>query len=138
MGVIHQTIIDNFDHVIYENGNAYISLRKVKWSEDSDPKLDLRRYVTKPDGGEQMMKGCSFNDDAANELTNVLIEEGYGDTRTCVENLQQRDDFMESLAWAMSDNDKDKMKELFPDIELPDVSEEEENFIDIREELMEG
>ena len=55
---ICQTIIDEFDHIIQEKGNTYISLRKVKWFENSDVKLDLRKYVTNTDGSEKMMKGC--------------------------------------------------------------------------------
>ena len=31
---ISQTIIDEFDHIIQEKGNTYISLRKVKWFEN--------------------------------------------------------------------------------------------------------
>ena len=93
MGTIHQQIINGFDHIISERGNTYISLRKVKWTEDSEVKLDLRKYVTKSDGTEQMMRGCSFDDEAANELTRVLVDTGYGDTRDLIDSLRQREDF---------------------------------------------
>lgn len=96
MATIHQQIIDDFDHIISERGNTYISLRKVKWTEDSEVKLDLRKYVTKADGTEQMMRGCSFDDEAANELTKVLVDTGYGDTREIIDSLRQREDFDKS------------------------------------------
>ena len=54
MSEISQEIVDNFDYIISERGNTYISLRKVKWTPTSEPKLDLRKYVTKSDGNEQI------------------------------------------------------------------------------------
>lgn len=96
MATIHQQIINGFDHIISERGNTYISLRKVKWTEDSEVKLDLRKYVTKSDGTEQMMRGCSFDDEAANELTRVLVDTGYGNTRELIDSLRQREDFNSS------------------------------------------
>jgi hypothetical protein len=134
MAAITQDIIDGVDHVIHENGNAYISLRRVSWN-DAEPKMDLRRYVTKPDGSEQIMKGITFDDKAATELTHALLEEGYGDTRTCLEIMKNRDNFMPSLSWALEAGDKDRLKDIFPDMEWPNMEDDKEEFYDIREDL---
>lgn len=66
------------DHVLEEHGNTFFALRKIKWGSSSDYKLDLRKYYATAEG-EQMSKGCVFNDECANELARVLVEKGYGD-----------------------------------------------------------
>ena len=78
------TVNPELDRIVEEKGNTYISLRKVKWFENSDVKLDLRKYVTNTDGSEKMMKGCSFDEEAGHELTHVLTEEGYEIIKTIV------------------------------------------------------
>lgn len=132
---ICQTIIDEFDHIIQEKGNTYISLRKVKWFENSDVKLDLRKYVTNTDGSEKMMKGCSFDEEAGHELTHVLTEEGYGDTRVILNNIKDRDDFKVSMVRSLSNDDKDLVQKVFPELKLPEPDEIDEEFYDIRGEL---
>lgn len=67
----------NFDFLLEEHANTYISLRKIKWGDRLEAKLDIRKYVATEEG-ERMMKGCSFSDEGAHELTKVLIEQGYG------------------------------------------------------------
>lgn len=132
---ICQTIIDEFDHIIQEKGNTYISLRKVKWFENSDVKLDLRKYVTNTDGSEKMMKGCSFDEEAGHELTHALTEEGYGDTRVILNNIKDRDDFKVSMVRSLSNDDKDLVQKVFPELKLPEPDEIDEEFYDIRGEL---
>ena len=134
---IHQTIIDGFNHIIQEKGNTYVSLRKVQWSSTSDVKLDLRKYVTNTDGTEKMMKGCSFDDEGGHELVHVLTEEGYGDTRTILNNIKDRDDFKMSMVRSLSNDDKELVQGVFPELELPDPDEIDEEFYDIRKELEE-
>lgn len=67
----------NFDFLLEEHGNTYISFRKIKWGDRADAKLDIRKYVATEEG-ERMMKGCSFSDEGANELTKVLVSQGFG------------------------------------------------------------
>ena len=132
---ICQTIIDDYDYIIHEKGNTYVSLRKVKWSENSDVKLDLRKYVTNTDGSEKMMKGCSFDEEAGHELAHVLTETGYGDTRVILNNIKDRDDFKVSMVRSLSDDDKELVQKVFPDFQLPEPDEIDEEFFDIRSEL---
>ena len=68
----------NFDFVIDEKANKYIALRKIKWGNSEEFKLDLRNYVANEDG-ERMLKGCTFiSEETGHELANVLVREGYG------------------------------------------------------------
>ena len=79
----------DFDYTIDEKGNTYIALRKIDWGNKGDYKLDLRKYYAS-DSGETMSKGVTMSDNAADELTKVLLETGYGDdteiANTIIEN----------------------------------------------------
>jgi hypothetical protein len=81
---------DTFDFLIDEKQNTYISLRKVKWGDSAEPRVDLRKYITTANG-ERMSKGVSFmTDEGPHELANVLVEQGYGDTRRILDALATR------------------------------------------------
>ena len=68
----------DYDYILDEKGNTYTALRKIRWGEREEFKLDLRKYYATEDG-ERMSKGCSFNDEAADELAKVLLSTQYGD-----------------------------------------------------------
>lgn len=84
-----------FDFIIEESGNNSINLRKISWN-GRPYKLDLRKYSYK-DGKESMLKGISISDEGANELTGVLIENGYGDTKRIIKALRARENFTEEM-----------------------------------------
>lgn len=121
MSNIKMEIVDGFDNIISEKGNTYISLRKVKWSENAIPKLDLRKYYTNADGEEVISKGVCFDDEGADELTRVLVDSGYGNTREVIDSLSRREDFEQAYNDSINGVD-----------ETPD----EENYIDIRSEML--
>lgn len=94
-GEFSYEVQEGFDFIIEESGNNSINLRKISWN--SRPyKLDLRKYSYK-DGKESMLKGISISDEGANELTGVLIENGYGDTKRIIKALRTRDNFNEEM-----------------------------------------
>jgi len=67
-----------FDFTLEEKANTYLALRRVKWGNSSEFKLDLRKYQA-TETGERMLKGCTFiSDEGANELAKVLIGQGFG------------------------------------------------------------
>ena len=104
---IEYTIKDNFDYVLEEKGNTYISLRKLCWcgadeAEEREGKLDVRKYYTGKDGNEVVGKGVSLTEEGANELVNVLTSNNYGDTKTIINNIKDREDFMPSLVNCLS------------------------------------
>jgi len=90
----------DFDFVIEESGSNSLNLRKIAWNSvegDGKPyKLDLRKY-SYSDGEEHMMKGCTISDKGADELTGVLVEQGYGDTKRIVNALRHRDNFKQEM-----------------------------------------
>ena len=69
---------DGIDQIISEHGDMFLALREVRWSANKDYKLDLRHYRS-DELGDKTLKGCSFNDDEADELTKILLSEGFGD-----------------------------------------------------------
>ena len=88
-------VLEGFDFIIEESGNSSVNLRKISWN-GRPHKLDIRKYAYK-DGQEQMMKGISLTEDGANELTSVMVEQGYGDTKRIIKALRQREDFNKSM-----------------------------------------
>lgn len=90
---IKYKVIDNVDHIFDEKGNTFLALRKISWN-DREPKLDLRKWYVNSEGEETVGKGISFlTEDGPNELTRILVKEGYGDTNELMEYLSKREDF---------------------------------------------
>ena len=94
-GEFSYEVQEGFDFIIEESGNNSINLRKISWN-GRPYKLDLRKYSYK-DGKESMLKGISISDEGANELTGVLVENGYGDTKRIIKALRTRENFNEEM-----------------------------------------
>ena len=78
---------EGVNRVIDEYGNQMIALRKVRWKEDKEFKLDIRKYRFDEEG-EKYDKGLTFlTDDGPGELAKALLEEGYGDDKDIAESL---------------------------------------------------
>jgi len=76
----------------YPGTNSYIALREIRWNENDDFKLDIRKYFVKSDGTESIGKGLSFATPAGpGMLASKLIEHGYGDTSSLTQILLGRD-----------------------------------------------
>lgn len=118
------TVDPDFDHTIDEKGNTFVALRKIKWGDNSEFKLDLRKYYETAEG-ERMNKGVSFTDEGADELTKVLLQEGYGLPSDIYETIKEnRPDVLKKFKDGGDLND---------DIEITKV--EEDDFYDPREML---
>ena len=129
----HLVKFGKLDSTIDEKGSIFIALRKVQWvknGEDPDEtkaKLDLRKYRVDENGDEIAGKGISFlTDDGPNELTKVLIHEGYGNTKEILKELKNRDDFVDSVEHI---NEEDTgsgeyfdMRQLLEDIDTEEAS----------------
>lgn len=89
---ISMDIQEGFDFIIEESGNSSINLRKVSWN-NRPHKLDIRKWNYTTDGEERAMKGIQLTDDGANELTGVLVEQGYGDTKRIINAIKTREDY---------------------------------------------
>ena len=108
---ITMEIQEGFDFIIEESGNSSLNLRKVSWN-GREPKLDFRKWSYQ-DGQERAMKGVTMTDAGADELTGVLVEQGYGNTKRIVKAITKRDEY------------NDVMKHI-DDVEenIPDTSED--------------
>lgn len=84
---IHESLNDIF----YEKGNTYYALRKIAWGDSDNYNVDIRKYYSNTSGEETMSKGVSLSDEAADLLTESLIENGYGNTRQILKSLSKRD-----------------------------------------------
>ena len=48
-------------------------------------------------GEERMRKGISLTDDGADELTHVLVDNGYGNTKKIIKGIRNRMDYQKAL-----------------------------------------
>ena len=89
-------IDDSIDEVFDEGvGNSFLAMRRLRWTNDGQFKLDLRKWITNSDGEEIPGKGFSFiTEEGPENLINVLLKHGYGDTRKTLEGIQDREDFI--------------------------------------------
>ena len=92
---ITMDIIPGFDFIIEEGQNTSLNLRKVSWN-GRDPKLDLRKWSYQ-EGEERAMKGITLSEEGAAELTCVLAEQGYGETKRLIRAIQNRDDYESAM-----------------------------------------
>lgn len=123
-------IIDDFDFILEEKGNSFTALRKLKWSENSTVRLDIRRYIINSEGDEVTGKGVGFlTEDGPDELVKVLVENDYGVTSEILSAIEGRDEFIVSLKRVLSD---EKLEEL-NNVTIEEEEEDEEVYYDPRE-----
>ena len=51
--------------------------------------------------------------------------------------ISDRDDFLESVCRVLSDDNREVLQGVFPDLEFPEPIIDDEEFVDIRNEMME-
>lgn len=75
------------NRIIDEYGNTMIAMRKVRWKDINDYKLDIRKYRF-GENGETPSRGISFlTEEGPGELVKALLEEGYGEADDVAESL---------------------------------------------------
>ena len=110
---------DDFNHIFDEKGNTFLALRKVYWGDSTEPKLDLRKWYTTPNG-EKIGKGFGFlTEEGPGELARILLEKGYGETDQIIEAIKDRDNFKSSLIRVLGN----ETQELGIDLEEGDTSD---------------
>ena len=106
-----------FDFVLEEGANTSINLRRISWN-GRPAKIDIRKWTYK-DGEEHAMKGVGLSDEGANELTGVLVEQGFGETRRIIEAIKKRNDYDGSINTSViSSHDDDGQEEYYDPSEL--------------------
>ena len=97
---INLEIDDSVNEVFDEapGSNSFLALRRLRWSETGNFKLDIRKWYTNSEGEEVAGKGVSFlTEDGPNNLINALMKHGYGDTRGIIDSISTRDDFLPNV-----------------------------------------
>lgn len=94
-------IEDNFDFILEEGQNTSINLRRISWN-GRPSKIDIRKWVYN-DGTERAMKGVSLSDEGADELANVLIEQGFGNTKRIIKAIKAREDYDGSISGSVTE-----------------------------------
>lgn len=118
------------------SGNSFLAMRKLRWDENSNFKIDLRKWFTNSDGEEIAGKGFSFiTEEGPNNLVNCLIDNGFGDTKDIVESISKRDDFIDALAYSERALDALGLDELKDKVKKVAESAEAESFYDPKELL---
>lgn len=119
----------DFDFVLSEGSNNAICLRKISWN-DRPFKIDIRKY-TYQDNEEHMGKGISLEDDAVDNLVEILSSNGYGSTINILKGIKDREDFEEAYQH-MNDPENTYVE----DGELKDYYDPNELLNEDREEIV--
>lgn len=84
------------DHIISETNRSALMLRRLDWGgniDDEDPNsgnLDLRRWTFQEDGTLRALKGVTLRDKEPHDLTQKLVDLGFGDTTKIMRSLSKR------------------------------------------------
>ena len=104
---------DEINEVIEEKGNQFTALRVVEWlKEGEEPnkekgKLELRRWIIEKDGTERANKGLVFmTKEGPHQLTETLVNNGFGDTKNIIKGVLNRDDAKDSITNLFNDNEE--------------------------------
>ena len=124
----------NYNHILTEHGNTYVALRKIQWTDKSEYKLDLRKYVTSSDGEEKAQKGCCFDEETAHELVKTLAATGYGYTDDIIAAIKDRPDFNTGLARALEPGQIELIREIKEERKDEIIDIGEDDYFDIRSE----
>lgn len=101
------TIVENIDHTFEEKGNLFGAVRKIRWGDNPTERLEVRKWISNPDGTETCNKGYTFmTEDGPSELAKTLLGMGYGNTREVLDILQERNDFRKSLNSVLGKDDE--------------------------------
>lgn len=95
------TVEDGYDYIIEESGNSSCNLRRIKFGDGKDWKLDLRKYFI-TETGERMGKGYVFmTEEGPHNLVDTMTKLGYGNTYNILQNIKGREDFHRTLNTAL-------------------------------------
>lgn len=102
---LHLEIDPSLDEVFDEgSGSTFLALRKLRWSETSEFKVDIRKWYVNRDGEEVAGKGVSFlTEDGPTNLAVAMAKHGLIDPVLMTDNMAKTDPEMlvEATAHAM-------------------------------------
>lgn len=108
-------IFEGADDIFDERGSTFLAMRRVAWysegKEEPSPekaRLELRKWLINKEGEEIPYKGFSFlTENGPHDLTKMLVQKGYGDTKELLIALKDRADFKESVEHMYDDSTSD-------------------------------
>ena len=123
----HLELDDSVNEIFDEaSGNSFLALRRLRWSENSDFRLDIRKWFTNSDGEEIAGKGVSFlTEEGPANLIEALLRNGYGDTLKTLNGIKDRDDFLVSVKQILNENNID-----INSVELPTIDSIDGDYYD--------
>lgn len=123
------------DVILEEHANTYVALRKIKWGNSKDFKIDIRKY-TATESGERMLKGCSLTNDGANELVANLIKLGYGkDEDLQVAINESRPELVSRFIEDFSSKSPEELQDHLNKYPVVYITEEDQDYCDLDEVL---
>lgn len=79
-------------------GQSFLAFRRLRWTESSPFRYDIRKWFTTSDGEEKAGKGVSFmTEEGPDNLISALMRHGFGDTRKTLEAIKDRPDFLPNV-----------------------------------------
>lgn len=128
---IDDSVNEVFDEV---SGNSFLALRKLRWTESGQFKLDIRKWYTNSEGEEIAGKGVSFmTEEGPGNLIEALLKHGYGDTRKTLDGIKDREDFL-PIVKDILDEKKSDLGELIIE-RKPSIDDIDESFYDPKDIL---
>lgn len=117
----------SIDEVVDEvPGNAFIALRKLRWSDSGPFRLDIRKWYTNSEGEEIAGKGVSFmSEEGPDNLIEALLKHNYGDTRKTLNGIKDREDFLPAVKEIIMEKGVD-----LDSVEIASIDSLSENFYD--------
>ena len=116
-GIYH--VFKDFDINVDNGSQSYVSVRLAQWlkpgqePDETKARYEIRNNLVKPEG-EQTLKGVSLKSkEAVDELTEGLVDKGFGTTKKVLAGLIKREDFVDTVNNFDKDPDEDGEGELF-------------------------
>ena len=101
------TVVENIDFTFEEKQNLFGAVRKLRWGDNPTERLEVRKWISNPDGTETCNKGYTFmTEEGPSELAKTLLNMGYGNTKEVLGILQNREDFRKSLNSVLGESDE--------------------------------
>ena len=101
-------IHDGIDFIFEEHQNMFSAIRKITWGTNTNPHLEIRKWMNNPDGSERANKGFTFmTEEGPGELVLALLHLGHGETKQILNVLKDRENFRRSLNSVLGDKDPD-------------------------------
>lgn len=112
-------INEDLNEIFEEKGNTYSAIRKVSWGEKEKEYIDIRKWYAGEDGDTPGKGFCFSTEDGPDELVNVMLKKGFGETEEVLESIKDREDFKQSLSKVLSDEEAEELG-----IELSEIEEQ--------------